>query len=242
MMLRVGDAFVPELNTWAMAVTYATDIGASVVNISGGGGLTNPSLSRDAMQYAYDNDVTIIASNSDLDSFHHNYPNTSAHAISVHAIVYDAQSINSSTTFFNYNTCTNYGAQLMLSIPANGCSSEAAGRSGGLAGPALLGGAAGGAARRRQGGRAPPDGGGGAPDPHRHRATTSTIRPTPPIRRSFRRWRRSPTASPSRGASATGGPTRAAPSTPSSPGGCRPRSTSTRRAGSTPSTRTRRRR
>jgi len=81
MMLRVGDAFVPELNTWSMAVTYATDIGASVVNISGGGGLSNPSLSREAMQYAYDNDVTIIASNSDLDSFHHNFPNTSQHAI-----------------------------------------------------------------------------------------------------------------------------------------------------------------
>ena len=134
MMLRVGDAFVPELNTWAMAVTYATDIGASVINISGGGGLDNPQLSRDAMDYAYDNGVTIIASNSDLDSFHHNYPNTSQHAISVHAIRYDSGTLGSATTFFNYNTCTNYGAQLMLSIPAIGCSSEAAGRAGGLAG------------------------------------------------------------------------------------------------------------
>jgi hypothetical protein len=132
MMLRVGDAFVPELNTWAMAVTYATDIGASVINISGGGGLDNPSLSNEAMEYAYKNGVTIIASNSDLDSFHHNYPNTSQHAISVHAIRYDSSSLNAATTFFNYNTCTNYGAQLMLSIPATGCSSEAAGRSGGL--------------------------------------------------------------------------------------------------------------
>jgi len=134
MMLRVGDAFVPELNTWAMAVTYATDIGASVINISGGGGLDNPRLARDAMDYAYDNGVTIIASNSDLDSFHHNFPNTSQHAISVHAIRYDSGTLGSATTFFNYNTCTNYGAQLMLSIPATGCSSEAAGRSGGLAG------------------------------------------------------------------------------------------------------------
>jgi MYXO-CTERM domain-containing protein len=134
MMLRVGDAFVPELNTWAMAVTYATDIGASVINISGGGGLDNPSLAREAMDYAYDNGVTIIASNSDLDSFHHNFPNTSQHAISVHAIRYDSGTLGAATTFFNYNTCTNYGAQLMLSIPATGCSSEAAGRSGGLAG------------------------------------------------------------------------------------------------------------
>ncbi|HWE27723.1 MAG TPA: S8 family serine peptidase, partial [Polyangia bacterium] len=134
MMLRVGDAFVPELNTWAMAVTYATDIGASVINISGGGGLDNPQLARDAMDYAYANNVTIIASNSDLDSFHHNYPNTSQHAISVHAIRYDSGTLGAATTFFNYNTCTNYGAQLMLSIPATGCSSEAAGRAGGLAG------------------------------------------------------------------------------------------------------------
>jgi MYXO-CTERM domain-containing protein len=134
MMLRVGDAFVPELNTWGMAVIYATDIGASVVNISGGGGLDNPALSNDAMEYAYDNGVTIIASNSDLDSFHHNYPNTSQHAISVHAIRYDTTSLSSAHTFFNYNTCTNYGAQLILSIPATGCSSEAAGRSGGTTG------------------------------------------------------------------------------------------------------------
>jgi len=132
--LRVGDAFVPELNTWGMAVTYATDIGASVINISGGGGLDNPKLARDAMDYAYDHGVTIIASNSDLDSFHHNFPNTSQHAISVHAIRYDSGTLGSATTFFNYNTCTNYGAQLMLSIPATGCSSEAAGRAGGLAG------------------------------------------------------------------------------------------------------------
>ena len=86
------------------------------------------------MDYAYDNDVTIIASNSDLDSFHHNFPNTTNHAISVHAIRYDSGTLDSATTFFNFNTCTNYGAQLMLSIPGTGCSSEAAGRSAGVAG------------------------------------------------------------------------------------------------------------
>ena len=94
MMLRVGDAFVPELNTWAMAVTYATDIGASVVNISGGGGLDNPQLvtRRDGVrlrQRRHHHRVEL-----GLDSFHHNYPNTSQHAISVHAITYDAQNLD----------------------------------------------------------------------------------------------------------------------------------------------------
>jgi MYXO-CTERM domain-containing protein len=133
-MLRMGDAFVPEDSKWGVAVAYATDLGASVIDISGGGGLSNTPLSRDAITYAYDNNVTIIASNSDLDSFHHNYPNTNDHIISVHAIEFDHDKWQTSTTFFNYETCTNYGAQLMLSIPATGCSSEASGRAGGLAG------------------------------------------------------------------------------------------------------------
>jgi hypothetical protein len=133
-MLRVGDAFVPEVNAWSMAVAYAVDLGASVVQLSGGGGLSNPSFSRDAIQYAYDNDVTIMASNSDLDSFHANFPNTNDHVVSVHAITYDATSLESATTFFNFAACTNYGAQLMISMPATGCSSEASARSGGLAG------------------------------------------------------------------------------------------------------------
>lgn len=133
-MLRVGDAFVPELNNWAMSVVYATDLGASVVNVSGGGGLSNPAFSRDAIKYAYDNNVTVVVSNSDLNSFHHNFPNTNNHAIAVHAIVHDQNKWESSTTFFNYNACTNYGGHLHLSVPANGCSSEASGRSGGLIG------------------------------------------------------------------------------------------------------------
>jgi hypothetical protein len=134
MMLRCGDAFVPEVNNWSMAVVYATDIGAHVVNMSGGGGLSNPAFVRDALEYAYDNGVSVVISNSDLNSFHHNMPNHNNHAIAVHAIVHDGTNPESSSTFFNYNNCTNYGANLFLSIPANGCSSEASGRSGGMLG------------------------------------------------------------------------------------------------------------
>ncbi len=133
-MLRVGDAFVPEVNNWSMAVIYATDIGAAVVNMSGGGGLSNPAFVRDALEYAYDNGVSVVISNSDLNSFHHNSPNHNNHAIAVHAIVHDGQNPESSSTFFNYNSCTNYGPNLMFSISASGCSSEASGRSGGMLG------------------------------------------------------------------------------------------------------------
>lgn len=134
MMLRVGDAFVPEVNHWSMSVLYAVDQGASVVQMSGGGGLSGPVFMRDALEYAYQNGVSVEISNSDLDSFHHNLPNTQNHAISVHAITYDGTHWDTSSTFFNYETCTNYGAQLMFSIPATGCSSEASGRFGGFLG------------------------------------------------------------------------------------------------------------
>jgi hypothetical protein len=134
MMLRVGDAFVPEVNNWAMSVIYAVDNGAHVVNMSGGGGLTNPAFGRDALDYAWENGVSVVISNSDLNSFHHNSPNTNNHNIAVHAIVHDGNDWDTSTTFFNYNACTNYGAHLTLSVPANGCSSEASGRYGGALG------------------------------------------------------------------------------------------------------------
>jgi MYXO-CTERM domain-containing protein len=134
MELRCGDAFVPEINHWSMGVLYAVDQGASVVQISGGGGLSQPAFVRDALEYAYRNGVSVEASNSDLDSFQHNSPNTNNHIISVHAISPDGSSWDTSTTFFNFETCTNYGAQLMFSIPATGCSSEASGRFGGYMG------------------------------------------------------------------------------------------------------------
>jgi len=134
MMLRDGDAFVPEINNWSTAVIYAVDQGASVVNTSAGGGLTAPAFARTAIDYAYDNGVSVVISNSDLNSFQHNSPNTNNHTIAVHAITHNKDDWADSTTFFNFNACTNYGAHLTASIAADSCSSEAAGRAGGYLG------------------------------------------------------------------------------------------------------------
>ena len=69
----------------------------------------------------------MIASAADELSFHHNMPGTNNHTVYVHAVVYDAVSADQSTTFLNFNNCTNYGMQLVLSTPGGGCSSEAVG-------------------------------------------------------------------------------------------------------------------
>ena len=134
MALRAGDSFVTDANMFAFAVTYAVDIGASVVQ-EALGTIDNTPFSQQAMDYAYHNDVAIIASAADEDSFHHNFPGTNNHTFYVHAITYDSEgSWKNARTFLNYNNCTNYGAQLLASVPGTGCSSEATGKLSGIAG------------------------------------------------------------------------------------------------------------
>ena len=89
MPLRVGDSFVADVNDFAVAASYAVDIGASVIQ-EALGTLDNSALARWAIDYAYDNHVTVIASAADENSFHHNFPGTNNHTVYVHAIRYNA--------------------------------------------------------------------------------------------------------------------------------------------------------
>jgi len=133
MPLRVADSFVADINDFAVAATYAVDIGASVIQ-EALGALGNSPLSRWAIDYAYDNHVTVIASAADENSFHHNFPGTNNHTVYVHAIRYNADRREDATNAFAFDNCTNYGAQLQLSVPGTHCSSEATGRASGMAG------------------------------------------------------------------------------------------------------------
>ncbi len=130
---RVGDSFVADGNDFAAAVIFATDSGASVVQ-EALGTLDRPKYADDAINYAYDNNVVIIASAADELSFHHNMPGTTDHTVYVHAVVFDGANPSHSTTYLNFNNCTNWGANLLLSSPGTGCSSEATGVTSGHAG------------------------------------------------------------------------------------------------------------
>jgi hypothetical protein len=131
--LRVGDSFVADANSFAVAAAYAVDLGASVIQ-EALGTISNTPLSKWAIDYAYDNHVTVIASAADENSFHHNFPGTNNHTVYVHAIRYNAQRREDATHAFAFDNCTNYGAQLQLSVPGTSCSSEATGRAAGMAG------------------------------------------------------------------------------------------------------------
>jgi hypothetical protein len=54
--------------------------------------------------------------------------------MTVHSIRYNEQNTNTATTFISFDTCSNYGGHLSMSISATSCSSEATGRSSGIAG------------------------------------------------------------------------------------------------------------
>ena len=126
LMVRVGDSFVVDVNEFAQGVIFAVDSGASVIQ-EALGGVNNTPFSQQAIDYAYDNGATVVASAADELSFHHNFPGTNNHTVYVHAIQYDGASADQSTTFLNFNNCTNFGMQLLLSTPGTGCSSEATG-------------------------------------------------------------------------------------------------------------------
>ncbi|MBI5488193.1 MAG: VCBS repeat-containing protein [Deltaproteobacteria bacterium] len=133
LMVRCGDSFVTDVQIFAQGVVFAVDSGASVIQ-EALGTVDMSSFAREAIDYAYDHGVTVVASAADENSFHHNYPGTADHTLYVHAIRYDDSEPQLSTTFLNYNNCTNHGAQLLLSTPGTGCSSEATGKTSGMVG------------------------------------------------------------------------------------------------------------
>ena len=134
MMLRVGDSYVSDANTYGVATVYAVDQGASVVAATTTT-YDNTPLLQSALDYAYGKNVTVVAAAGDGNSFRHEFPANSNHAISVSAITYNTPDLASAKTFFAFNNCTNYGGAIDFSLPTSDCSSaSAAARAAGLAG------------------------------------------------------------------------------------------------------------
>lgn len=131
--LRVGDSFVTDANDFAKATVYAADNGAKVVQ-EALGTVDQTAFSKAAIDYAYNKGLIVMASMADENSRHHNMPATANHVMTVHSIRYNDQNVESATSFIAFDTCSNYGAHLSLSISATSCSSEATGRSSGIAG------------------------------------------------------------------------------------------------------------
>ncbi|MDB4942430.1 MAG: Serine protease, subtilase family, partial [Labilithrix sp.] len=133
--LRVGNSFITDSNDFGKAVIYGADQGVKVVQ-EALGTINSTAFARAAIDYAYAKGAIVMASMADENSRHHNAPATSNHTLTVHSIRYD-NDVETATSYLTFDTCSNYGGHLALSISATSCSSEATGRSSGIAGLAF---------------------------------------------------------------------------------------------------------
>jgi hypothetical protein len=134
MVLRAGDSFVADVNDFAAGVLYAVDNGASVIQ-SALGTLNNSRFAQEAINYAYRRGVVLMASAADEAAAHHNQPSALEHAVVVNSIGEPQTKGAPSATgsYLQIRGCTNVGAYIAVSVPSNSCSSEATGRSSGMA-------------------------------------------------------------------------------------------------------------
>ena len=134
--VRVGDSFVTEVNHFAQGVVFAVDNGARVIQ-EALGTLNQTRFGQEAVDYAFRNGVVVIASAADEESEHHNYPATYNHTVQVNSVTKFANvggMVQTPRSYLYLNGCTNYGAHIALSVPSSSCSSEATGKSAGIAG------------------------------------------------------------------------------------------------------------
>jgi hypothetical protein len=144
--MRVGDSFIADANRFAQAVIYAADNDVEVVQ-EALGTLNNSTLATQAVEYAYDHGVAVIASAADEAAQHNNWPSSNPHVILVNSVTkYATQDPPDgsppgtpgaplgSPSYLSFNGCTNFNAKITLAIPSVSCSSDATGRGSGMAG------------------------------------------------------------------------------------------------------------
>lgn len=132
--VRVGDSFVVDANRFARGVVFAVRAGASVIGAALGS-YNNTPAARAAIDLAYGNGVPVIASAADEFAYHHNYPGVYNHALYVNAVRFNhADDYREATTFWGVNPCTNFGARVWITVPAESCSSGATSRLAGVTG------------------------------------------------------------------------------------------------------------
>jgi MYXO-CTERM domain-containing protein len=130
---RTGDSFITDSNRFAEAAIYAVDTGVSVVSTAMGA-INNTGQAQLAIEYMWSEGVAYVAATGDEDSFHQNLPGANNHTLNVHAVRHDSSGLNQATTFINFDNCSNYGAQTLMSVASNNCASGATALTSGMAG------------------------------------------------------------------------------------------------------------
>ena len=101
---------------WTEAIYYAVDNGANVINMSVGGSSFSNSM-RDAIDYAHNNGVIVVASMMNLDNDVPYYPAGYQNTIAVGST--DPNDERSSPFFWNSNSGSSYGNHIDVVAPGN---------------------------------------------------------------------------------------------------------------------------
>ena len=131
--LRVGTSFIADVNRFAQAAIYATDNDVLVIQ-EALGTLNKSRLGRDAVDYAWEHGVTVIASAADEAAQHNNWPSSYPRVVLVNSVTHSDVEGASTPSYVAFNGCTNFNAKIDLAIPSVSCSSDATGRAAGMAG------------------------------------------------------------------------------------------------------------
>jgi glutamate-1-semialdehyde aminotransferase len=105
------------------------------------GAITNPPQAQQAIDAAHRRGVPIIASMADEQSQHANLPAALNHTIPVNSVTEALEflgdvgrTVTGRRDTLALNGCTNHGGIAWVSVPSNGCSSEATGNAAGMVG------------------------------------------------------------------------------------------------------------
>jgi hypothetical protein len=135
--IRVGDSFIAQSDAFAQGVLFAVDSGATVIQ-EALGTLDITTTTRQAVQYAVQHGVPIVGSAADEEAEHHNLPAVLPHIIVVNSVTQTPSAggvpLMAPQSYLHLNGCTNYGANIAVSVESSSCSSEATGKAGGIVG------------------------------------------------------------------------------------------------------------
>jgi len=131
--VRVADSFIGVDADFVRGVVYAVERDVDVIS-EALGTLGGSRRTQEAIDYAWFRGIPVIASAADEQSRHHNWPAVADHVIWVNSIRNgDGDIVGDRRDFRILNGCTNHGGKAWVAISSTGCSSEATGRSAGIA-------------------------------------------------------------------------------------------------------------
>ena len=138
--VRVSDSFIADGGRFAAALLFGLDSGADVVQ-EALAAIADPPQAQAAIDAAWRRGVPVVASMADEQSQHPNLPAALDHTIPVNSVTEGngplgdiGTKVTGRRDALSLNGCTNTGGIAWVTVPSDGCSSEATGNSAGMVG------------------------------------------------------------------------------------------------------------